>query len=323
MPLISQTTYRPPGFLQNGHALTVFPVLFRRVNTVSYTRERISTPDGDFLDLDWSVVGAPRLAVIAHGLEGHSRRGYVMGMARALNKRGWDAVAWNFRGCSGEPNWKLRFYHSGDTQDLDTVLQHVLHKARYDGLALVGFSMGGNIVLKYLGERGAHVPDGLQGGVAFSVPCDLSSGASKMARPANSLYMRRFLSTLHAKVRGKMERFPGMIHDEAFHHIKTFEQFDGTYTAPLHGFESAQDYWRKASSKPLLPRVAVPTLLINALDDPFLDTPCFPYEEAQSNPCFYLETPKRGGHVGFVSFGPDGEYWSEVRAGEFLQLMAA
>jgi predicted alpha/beta-fold hydrolase len=289
------------------------------VKGVYYRRTRIETPDGDFLDLDHSTVGTRRMAVVTHGLEGNSGRPYVLGMVRTLNRNGWDAVAWNFRGCGGEPNRRLRFYHSGDTGDLQTVLDHTLQRCNHDHIALIGFSMGGNVVLKYLGERGGNIPSRVCAAVAFSVPCDLRSSALKMNLPSNAIYLKRFLRMLHQKVRAKMALFPGEIEDRDYGAIRTFKNFDDRYTAPLHGFGNAEEYWRLASSRPVLGRIAIPTLLVNALDDPILAPPCYPYDEARQNPCFSLETPRTGGHVGFVSFDADGEYWSERRTVEFLE----
>ena len=317
MPVIHPSSYRPPLFFRNGHLLTIYPNLFRLVRGVTYLRQRVTTPDDDFLDLDWSTVGAARVAVVAHGLEGNSTRPYILGMVRTLNRHGWDAVVWNFRSCSGEPNRKLRFYHSGDTQDLQTVLTHVLKKNGYQKAALIGFSLGGNVILKYLGEQTQPINAAIGAAVVFSVPCDLAASAMKMARPENAVYMERFMRLLHEKVLAKMQMFPGEIADH-FSRMRTFEDFDEYYTAPLHGFRSAADYWEKASSKPLLAQIAVPTLLVNALDDPFLAPPCYPRQEALVSPHLFLETPKSGGHVGFVSFRSGGEYWSESRAIEFL-----
>jgi uncharacterized protein len=318
MPVLDGSSYRAPIFLCNGHLLTVYPNLARRVFDVRYQRRRIPTPDGDFLDLDQSSIGSDRVVIIAHGLEGNSSRPYILGMVRAFNRGGWDAVAWNFRGCSGEPNRTLRFYHSGDTPDLHTVLSHVMALEAYRCISLVGFSLGGNIVLKYLGEQRESIAPEVCAAVAFSVPCDLRSGAQKMALPVNAFYMRRFLSMLHEKVRAKMELFPGRLDDEGFARMTTFKEFDERYTAALHGFADAEDYWRKASSKPLLKDIRIPTLLVNARDDPFLAALCYPREEARQNPCLFLETPVHGGHVGFVSFSTRGEYWSEARAREFI-----
>jgi uncharacterized protein len=320
LPIIRSSSYCPPLFFANGHLLTIYPNLFRGVAGVSYLRQHIRTPDDDFLDLDRSTVGATRVAVLAHGLEGNSTRPYVLGMVRALNRWGWDAVVWNFRGCSGQTNRKLRFYHSGDTQDLQTVLNHVLPDSPYEIAALIGFSLGGNVILKYLGEQALQLNPAIRAAVVFSVPCDLAAAAMQMARTENAVYMKRFMRLLHGKILAKMQMFPGAIDDRGFSRMRTFKDFDERYTAPLHGFESAADYWEKASSKPLLPRIAVPTLLVNALDDPFLASPCYPYQEAMANPHLFLETPRAGGHAGFVSFRRGGEYWSESRAIEFLRI---
>jgi predicted alpha/beta-fold hydrolase len=313
MPLID-SSYRPPRGFGNGHLQTIFPALFRRVPVVTHHRQRIATEDGDFLDLDWNTENRnSRLAILSHGLEGDSHNTYIQGMARALLRRGWDILAWNFRGCSGEPNRHLHSYHSGFTDDLRAV---VTHASSYDKLALIGFSLGGNMTLKYLSEP--DLDPKIAGAVAFSVPCDLASSARQLENLANRIYMRRFLKSLSGKVRGKMRQFPGQIHDTGLDAMRTFREFDGAYTAPLHGFVSADDYWTQASCRPTLARIAVPTLLVNAQDDPFLPSACFPHEEAAASEHFFLETPARGGHVGFVLFRSDGEYWSERRAAEFL-----
>jgi uncharacterized protein len=322
MPIIHPSSYRSPLFFSNGHLQTIYPNFFRHVEGVNYLRERITTPDDDFLDLDQSSAGANRVAIIAHGLEGNSTRPYVLGMVRALNCSGWDAIVWNFRGCSGEPNRQLRFYHSGDTPDLHTVVTHVLQNGRYKLISLVGFSLGGNVMLKYLGEQGLRLDSRVRAAVVFSVPCDLAAGAGKMARTENTIYMVRFMRMLQEKIRAKMELFPGRINDREYHRMRNFEDFDDRYTAPLHGFKSAMDYWEKASSRPLLARIAIPTLLVNALDDPFLAPSCYPFKEAQSNPNLFLETPAEGGHVGFVAFSARGEYWSESRTVQFLKTFS-
>jgi uncharacterized protein len=305
VPLILESNYSPPMFCSSPHFQTIFPVLFRSVTGVNYRRQRIGTPDGDFLDLDRSDIGSGRLGIILTGLEGDSSRAYVRGMVKALNRKGWDALVMNFRGCSGECNRKVRFYHSGDIGDLDSVISHVLQEDRHGAIVLIGFSLGGNVVLKYVGERANDVTALIKKAVAFSVPCDLASGAIKMASPMNRLYMKRFLRMLHEKIRTKMAVIPG--------------SFDDRYTAPMFGFENAEDYWKQGSSKPFLADISIPTLLVNAADDPFLADPCYPVQEARANPSFFLEIPKCGGHVGFVAFNHDGEYWSESRAVSFLE----
>ncbi len=321
MPLIGESSYRAPICFGNGHIQTVFASLFRKVDGVRYRRRRIDTPDGDFLDLDVSSVGAAKAGVVLHGLEGDSERAYVRGMVRALNRAGWDAVALNFRGCSGEINRQLRFYHSGSTDDLETVISHLIRDGRYSKLALIGFSLGGNVVLRYLGERAKAVPDIIGGAACFSVVCDLVTGAGAFDVPTNRLYLKRFLRMLRRKIRRKSRLFPGVLTDAGFETIRSFRDFDNRYTAPLNGYLDAEDYWRKTSSKPLLTSIAVPTLLVNAADDPFLTPQCYPTAEAEENPSFFLEIPRTGGHVGFVAFDPPGDYWSEYRAVRMLNSL--
>lgn len=314
--------YRPPSWLWNGHLQTLYPALARRTWQPPYVRERLDTPDGDFLDLDWcrpaSAAPTRPTAIVGHGLEGNSRRGYIRGMTRTLNRRGWNVVAWNCRGCGGEINRTLRFYHSGSTDDLDLVVRHVTCRSGGAPVALIGFSLGGNIVLKYLGERGASVDPSVRAAAAISVPCDLRASSLRMADPENRVYMRAFLRSLHAKIKTKMARYPGRLDDRGFDRIRTFQDFDDRYTAPLHGFADAEDYWRQSSSLGFLPGIAVPTLLLNARNDPFLAATCFPSETASANPRLHADFQKSGGHVGFVSFGSGGEYWSERRVASFL-----
>ena len=321
MPLVTNSTYRCPTLLSNGHLQTLLPSLLRRVRPVVYRRERIPTPDGDFLDLDWAKTGSQRLAVLAHGLEGDSKRHYMLGMVNALAKRGWDAVAWNARGCSGEVNRALRFTHSGATEDLQTVTSHVTSTCDYSALTLIGFSLGGNLTLKYLGERGRELDPRIKAAVAFSVPCDLQSSSIQLARPVNWIYMQRFLATLHEKIRAMIKAMPGKIDDRGYGQLRNFKDFDDRYTAPIHGFKDAEDYWRKCSCKPFLRDIQVPTLLVSARNDPFLADPCYPIEEAKENPRLHLEMPAAGGHVGFIGFNDGGEYWSETRAVPFLGEM--
>lgn len=320
MPLVTSATYQSPPFLANGHVQTCLPTLIRRVKPVRYQRQHIPTPDGDFLHLDWAKTGSRKLAVLAHGLEGSSRSHYIQGLVHALHREGWDAVAWNARGCGGELVKVLRFTHSGSSDDLQTVLSHLTKPEHdYDQIALIGFSLGGNLSLKYLGERGSEVDPRIVGAVAFSVPCDLHSSSMELGRTlANQIYMRNFLASLHQKIRRLMIQMPGAIHDDDYDQIRTFKQFDDRYTAPIHGFKDAEDYWHQSSSRPYLSRIRVPALLVNARNDPFLADECFPVEEAQANPHFFLEVPSSGGHVGFLEFNRLGEYWSERRAVEFL-----
>ncbi len=318
MPVLS-CSYRSPWLFRNGHVQTIYPNLCRRAPQIPSVRTRITTPDNDFLDLDRVSIGSDRAAIVLHGLEGSSSRPYIRGMVRVLSRSGWDVLAWNFRGCSGEPNRNLRFYHMGDTEDIHTVIQHALSRYPYETIALVGFSMGGNVILKYLAEQGERLSPVVRAAATFSVPCDLPAAAEKMDRPSNALYTRRFLVMLADKIREKARRFPGLIDDKPVLGMRTFREFDAVYTAPIHGFASAEDYWARSASKPLLHAITIPTLLVNASDDPFLTPSCYPYDEARANSNLYLEVPPNGGHVGFVSLGHGGRYWSERRAGEFLE----
>ena len=318
MPLIEHSTYTAPCIFRNRHLHTIYPALFRKVTAVAFIRERIDTPDGDFLDLDWSRIGSDKLVVAIHGMEGSSRSRYIPGMIKAFNRRGWDGVAYNLRGCSGEPNRRLRFYHSGDTDDLEVVIRHILAQHSYRKLAIVGFSLGGNITLKYVGERGTSLAKEIIRAAAISTPCDLESSAWQISEKSNAIYLKNFLREFHRKIRVKMQLMPGQISDKNFHKITTLQDYDDRYTAPIHGFADARDYWTKCSAKQFLPDIRIPALLINALDDPFLREQSYPFEEARQSRYLFLETPPKGGHVGFVALNPEHEYWHETRVTAFM-----
>ncbi len=317
MPVILASTYRAPLPFRSADVNTVASS-FRRVPDVQFERERVDTEDGDFLDLDWSRVGSGRLGIVSHGLEGNAGRPYMRGMARAFNRRGWDALCWNYRGCSGEMNRLPRFYHSGDTADLLGLVERALDGG-YSEVALVGFSLGGNVTLKLLGEMGVNAAGRVTGAVAISTPVDLEAGAEEMMRRRNYFYMQRFLRSLGEKVRDKAVQFPDLVDATGYEVLRGFHDFDERYTAPLHGFDGALDYWRKSSAKGYLSQIRVPTLVINAQDDPFLPPTCYPVEEASSSDYLFLETPAHGGHCGFVTADGKGEWWSETRALTFIQ----
>lgn len=318
--IIEDINYIPPFFFGNGHVQSIYPTIFRKVDAGFYRRERIITDDDDFLDLDWAEIksGTNRCAIISHGLEGDTHRAYVAGMAKALNSNGWDALAWNYRTCSGETNRQFRLYHNGVTDDLDRVVNHAKSTGRYTEIALVGFSLGGNLSLLYLGHRGGGIDPIIKKAAVFSVPCHLKTSSDILARPSNIIYMKRFLILLHKKIRAKMELFPGRINDNGYWRIRDFRSFDDRYTAPIHGFRDALDYWEKCSSKPHIPKITVPTLIVNAKNDPFLSPECFPVEEARANKNIFLKMPESGGHVGFVEFNKENVYWSEKIAALFL-----
>jgi uncharacterized protein len=319
MPIIHESRYRPPWLFSNGHLQTIYPSMMRKLEHGFYDRERIETSDNDFLDIDWARAGNDRVAVLSHGLEGNSYRPYMVGMTKMLNQHGWDAVAWNYRTCSGEMNRQLRMYHNGSIDDLDRVIEHVLSTGAYQSLALIGFSLGGNLTLVYLGSQVHALDTRIQKAIAFSTPCSLRSSANELAKPINRLYMKQFLDSLHAKIRKKQVMLPGQINDDGFQHIKNFKDFDDRYTAPIHGFKDAEDYWDKCSSNQFLPMITVPTLIVNAMNDPFLADGCYPVQEASRSKYVHLETPASGGHIGFIQFNNENRYWSEERAMEFLE----
>ncbi len=308
--------YSPPKILFNAHLETIFPALFRRIESFSYTTERIETPDDDFLDIDWIRNGSSRLVIISHGLEGNSQRPYIRGMASAFAHAGYDVAAWNYRGCGPEMNRQRRFYHSGATDDLDVVIRHAM--TLYDEIYLIGFSLGGNLTLKYLGERGAGVPAAIRKAVAFSTPLELHTSCQKISLPENWIYSRRFLKSLKKKVLTKAAR-RNDLDVTGLDQIKSLLEFDDQFTAPIHGFDGAIDYYRKSSALYVLSTIARPTLIVNAKNDPFLSEDCFPVNALSNHPYVKLEVPLRGGHVGFALFNQNGLYWSELRALDFIR----
>jgi len=314
MPLIP-STFRAPFFLRNGHVQTILPVLLPRRVRTAFTRERLELADGDFLDLDWLRRGAPRLAILAHGLEGSATQTYIRGMAAALAATGWDVLAYNFRGCSGEPNRLPRAYHSGETGDLRAVVARAVQD--YSTLALVGFSLGGNVILKYLGEAPPHAS--IRTATAICAPIDLAACARQLDQHwTNRIYLRRFIVSLVQKIEAKGELFPGIVDATAARRMRTFQEFDDRYTGPLHGFRDADDYWTQSSARQFLPNIRVPTLLLQPRNDPFLAPQAYPWPEAEANPHLFLETPDSGGHVGFLDLHRGLQPWSERRTADFL-----
>ncbi|MDA1028419.1 MAG: alpha/beta fold hydrolase [Bacteroidetes bacterium] len=307
----SPELYKPSLLLRPCHIHTVYASKLRYVPAPKYVRERLETPDGDFLDLDWVRSGNQRVVIVLHGLEGSADRPYMRGMVRALSTDGWDVLALNFRSCSGEMNRKPYSYHSGATDDLSFIIDQI--QLKYSTIAAIGFSLGGNVLLKYLGEMGLQTP--VRAAVAFSVPSDLKGSSLALTRSENRLYMWNFLRLLKVKVLVKAEQFPDLVSADGFDKISSFQEFDDRYTAPLNGFKDAEDYWARCCSNPFIPDIRVPTLLVNALDDPFLSESCYPVTQTNKNPALTLERPRFGGHVGFQQ---KGQYWSESRAKKFL-----
>jgi predicted alpha/beta-fold hydrolase len=319
MPII-ESTYKPPFWAKKSFVSTVFSGLARSVNGVEQTRERITLPDTDFIDLDWSYAKekSNKVIILLHGLEGHAQRPYLTGTAKHFNENGIDAIGVNFRGCSGETNLLYRSYHSGATEDLDAVVEHVLTKGSYNEIYIKGISLGANMALKYVGE-GRELPGEVKAVIAISTPCDLKGSCDELLSLKNRHYSIRFLDHLKQKLKPKLIQFPQDISITDYKLIKTLKDFDDVYTSKAHGFKDAFDYYEKASCLQFLPNIKVPSLIINSLNDSFLSAECYPVKEAKQNSKLYLEMPKYGGHVGFINKG--NIYYNELRALEFINQL--
>jgi len=316
MPLVP-SLYNPPLLFKNGHISTVYYGLFRKIDDLDQERERIELADSDFMDLDWSFSEAPskKVVILLHGLEGHGQRPYITGSAKYLNASGYDCCAVNFRGCSGETNRLFRSYHSGATEDLDVVVKHLIENKGYPEIFIKGFSLGGNMSLKYAGE-GRVLPKELKGIVAVSVPCDLYSSLKALLTTENILYAQRFRKHLVAKLRAKQKIFPAQLPETDIEKIKNLKDFDDIYTSRAHGFKDAMDYYAQCSSLQFLKNIRVPSLILNAKNDSFLGAECYPTEQATNNSKLFLEMPTYGGHVGF--YDTKNIAYSEKRALKFL-----
>ncbi len=343
--------YRAPSWLPGGHLQTIYAATVVPSAMVRYRRKRWETPDGDFIDLDWVVKPAEKarrfnltdrnghayrpqyggssgfelqepkavpLVVLFHGLEGNSRSHYARALMTAVRDAGWRGVVVHFRGCSGELNRLPRAYHSGDSAEINWILSRLKHGSPAAPLFAVGMSLGGNALLKWLGETGASACGIVDRAVAVSAPVDLMAAGDALGRGFNLLYARCFLATMKRKALAKLARYPGLYDAARVRAARTLREFDDVVTAPLHGFRDTDDYWTRASSKPLLTHIAVPTLMINALNDPFLPKHALPRPHEVSRHVT-PDLPSGGGHVGFVSGAFPGSHdWLPRRVLEFL-----
>lgn len=302
------TAFRPAIGLANPHLQTLWGPLWRKLPDLLRTRERLWLSDGDFLDLDWHGPHQPAapLVLVLHGLTGSSSSPYVKGLQQALQQRGWASVAVNWRGCSGEPNLLPRSYHSGASEDLAEVLSHLRAQRPLAPLYAVGYSLGGNILLKYLGESGSASQ--LQAAVAVSVPFRLDECADRIGLGFSRVYQAHFMRAMLAYVKDKQRHFQHLGHQEnlatlerlgELRNLRNFWDFDGRVTAPLNGFQDAHDYYRRSSSRYFLGDNRTPTLIIQSNDDPFVFTHSLPRANELA-PLTHLELHSRGGHVGFV-----------------------
>ena len=289
--------------------------MFFQVEGVQYVRERLELQDGDFLDLDWRINSNNRkLVILSHGLEGNSGRHYIMRPAKFFFEQGYDILAWNCRGCSGEINRLPKTYQHGDVEDIGAVVDVALSKG-YENIFMIGFSMGGNMTLKYLGTKGDRLDKRLVAAAVFSVPCHLEDSSNEINKKGNRFYEKRFIRKLRAKLEVKAEKIPELAYD--WSQINNFHDFNLAYTLPVYGFQSEMEFLEQARTDHLLPAVHVPTLLVNALNDPMLAGRNYPVDSAEEAKNVWLEMPNLGGHVGFTQVGQEFSYM-EYRAKAFF-----
>ncbi|WNW02321.1 alpha/beta fold hydrolase [Tenacibaculum sp. HL-MS23] len=318
MPILT-TDFNPSLPFKSAHFNTMYRPLFMK-DTIKYQRKRLITWDADFIDLDFSCIGSKTLVLLIHGLEGSAQSNYMITTANHLNETGFDTVCMNLRSCSGEDNLILQTYHSGKTDDVDFIIKHLTANYNYENIIIVGFSLGGNLTLKYLGEYN-DIPTEVKGGIAVSVPIDLTSSQAELLKLKNKIYLNEFIKSIKLKMLEKAEKFPEFNLNKALLFKATkFRHLEKQYTVPVFGFKSSEDYWIKASAKPYIPKIKVPSLLINSLDDSFLSKECYPFEEAKNSTIFHLLTPNYGGHVGFISsFNDTDSRWIENNIVKFIQ----
>lgn len=322
------TKYRPPRWLWGGNAQTIYPYLMSTFATVYYRRERWELDDGDFVDVDWLDGSTDKpLVVLFHGLEGGSQSHYALSIMKYLQNRNWNGVVIHFRGCSGYPNRLPRAYHAGDSAEIDWMLKRIasiqssstqkINRTTY----VMGVSLGGNALLKWLGEQGKTANQHITAVAAISVPLDLVAAGNVLDKGFNQLYTQHFLNSLKHKIKEKEKKFPGLFDIKAVAKCSTLYEFDNLVTAPLHGFRDTDEYWTKSSSKPWLRYIKVPTLVINAQNDPFMPANVLPtYSMVSSS--VTLEYPEQGGHAGFLHGTFPGKLmWLPERIIQFFEAL--
>ena len=310
----------PAWWLRNAHLQTLWASVVRRAEKPVLRRERLELPDGDFIDLDWTAGASGPVVIVLHGLQGSSNSGYARGILSSLHQHGYRAVLMHFRGCSGEPNRLPRFYHGGDTGDLDTLVNILRAREPHTPLAAVGYSLGGNVLLKWLGAQGHRAP--LSCAVAVSVPFEMNAAALRLQCGFSRIYQRHLLHSLRNAVHEKSKRMRMPLDFGDLERLRTLRAYDDAITAPLHGFAGVDDYYAQSSCRQYLGRIGIPTLVLHAADDPFLPRTAIP-SESELPPHVTLELSEHGGHVGFVNAGSIGQprYWLEERIPEFLRAV--
>lgn len=314
MALVATSEYRPSLFLKSGHFNTIYTSVLKK-QPITRTREKRDTSDGDFYFTDWVRGKNRRLAIALHGLEGSSESNYILRISNLLAERGWDVCGLNFRSCLGPMNQTQTLYHSGFTFDLHELIE--AESGTYDEIFIIGYSLGGNVIMKYLGD-GEHVlSPKLKGGVGISVPCDLAGCSDKLTKWYNRLYDKQFLHSLMAKMKAKSADYPLIADALRTSTVRTLKDFDDHFTGPLHGFKNAEDYYNQCSCLQYLNTISLPAIVISSLDDPLLSEQCYPHWPAQENPYFELRTTRHGGHVGFASYRKS-YYWIDYQIEGFL-----
>jgi len=315
MPFIEHSSYHPPFYFRNGHISTIYSGRIKKTAIPGYKREKLELPDGDFLLIDSIELNqAKKALILCHGLEGDSRRSYNNTCANYFLEKGFSVFAWNNRSCGGEMNRLPRFYHHGTVEDLDSIVQHVLDKG-FEEIYLVGFSLGAAQILNYFGQF--EVDKRIKAGVAVSAPIQLKSSAEKLKRGFNRIYLNVFTKKLKKKFIEKARQHPDLIDLKRIPEIKTFDEVDEYFTAPLHGFRNKDEYYEKAAPAYSIEKIKTPVLVINALDDPFLSEGCYPVEFSKNHKFVYLEIPKYGGHCAFPLSGSRYS-WVDFRSYEFF-----
>ncbi len=322
MPIYKENYFKPKHLFKNKHFNTLYRY-FKTSFKVSFKRIRIETPDSDFLDLDIASVFSDDIVIAIHGLEGSSNSSYIKSLAFFFNDKNIDVIALNLRSCSGESNRNLASYHSGKTEDLDTVIKFIQANYMYKNVYLAGYSLGGNIVLKYMGEYAGKIPEFIKAAVGVSVPCDLKGSAMTISKRSNFMYKNNFLKTLKEKAIKKLDTHKNhTLNKQKIETASTFKEFDDSFTAPSNGFKDAEDYWKQSSCKIYLNKITKPTLLITALDDPFLNESCYPFETAENHKDFYILATEKGGHVGFCeSLDMKKNLWLENTIFQFFKTI--
>ena len=304
-------SYRPPWYLFNGHLQTIVPFWLDKAENDLYETERLELEDEDFLDIDWIKNDKKRLMIISHGLEGNSRSYYVKQSAKHFATKGWDILAWNFRGCSREPNRLPKFYHAGETQDISSVVQHAL-KSAYKEIVLVGFSIGASMTINYAGTT--NLDDTIKAICTFSVPLDIKDSSNQLDRNSRGIYRKNFIEKLKRKVR-KMSHDHPELKKVDLEPIKTFNDFNAHIAAPFHGFNSLEELYQSGNCLKNLAHIQIPTLIVNAKNDPILGDKSYPQNIGNQKVTFV--SPEHGGHAGFTLSGkPEG--WMALSAEAFL-----